>query len=394
MGILIFISYATDDVKVFQIPVIAEGLSKYPKIEDVLYWQEDMHDDMYAYMDENIGKCDLFILFCSPTALKSVPVAKEWRAAEALNKPIIPVFSSPEYIPPLLRPRLGLQIDVFNVQENIKKLYELILKKWIPKEDSDIPLQFTHKNKTEMVQADKKDHFITPILNFCMRNNLSIKNILLTTSAGTRIPDDQFDETVSSIYSKYGKEYLIEIERMQIVANFKVCIIGDPESGKSKLLQYCVEMSYNDDYKPTKGVDFWVKPFHYQSKDKNFNINLMFWDFGGSFDQYHSDVPKRVLFNESDGIFIVGDLTRKETFERIEKNCVPKIRKILGEIPIVLLANKCDLEYDIEESAIETMGRQLGIEKVFFTSAKTGQNVDAAFKSIIAPMIARQLKVL
>ena len=178
------------------------------------------------------------------------------------------------------------------------------------------------------------------------------------------------------------------------VANFKVCIIGDPEAGKSKLLQYCVEMSYNDDYKPTKGVDFWVKPFHYQSKDKNFNINLMFWDFGGSFDQYHSDVPKRVLFNESDGIFIVGDLTRKETFERIEKNCVPKIRKILGEIPIVLLANKCDLEYDIEESAIETMGRQLGIEKVFFTSAKTGQNVDAAFKSIIAPMIARQLKVL
>ncbi|MFX1294972.1 MAG: GTP-binding protein [Promethearchaeota archaeon] len=390
--ILVFISYATKDTNTFQIPIICEKLTKFSDIKDVLYWQEDLHDDIWTYMNKNVEKCDIFILFCSPAALDSVPVSKEWHAADALNKPIIPVFSSVNYIPPLLRPRLGLQIDVFDVDSNIKKLHELILKKYVPKEDPTIPLKFFHKNKSKIINAKKKDHFITPIINFCTMNDLSIKNILVETLNGDRVPDDCFDNTVASVYSRFGREYRIIIEKMQIVANFKVCLVGDSASGKSKLLQHCIQTTYDDKYTPTIGVDYFVKPFHYQSKDKNFDIIILFWDFGGNFEDAGA---KKELLNESDGIFVVGDLTRKETFERITSGCVPKLRKVLGEeIPIILLANKSDLEPVITKKEIEKIMNTLKLENVFYTSAKTGKNVDVAFKSMIIPMIARELEIL
>ncbi|MHA1132372.1 MAG: toll/interleukin-1 receptor domain-containing protein, partial [Candidatus Helarchaeota archaeon] len=238
--ILVFVSYATKDAPTFEIATICEKLTEYPEIKDVLYWQEDLHDDIWAYMDKNVGKCDVFVLFCSPNALESVPIRKEWAAADALNKPIIPVFSSIDYIPPLLRPRLGLQIDVFNVEENVKKLHDLILKKYVPKGDPSILFRFFYKDKSRTIQAEKTAHFITPIIEFCMKTNLSIKNILITTTAGDRIPDEEFDTSVSSIYSKYGREFVVQIEKMQIVANFKVCLIGDAAAGKSALLKHCV----------------------------------------------------------------------------------------------------------------------------------------------------------
>ncbi len=390
--ILVFISYATKDAGTFEIPTIAEKLTQYPEIKDVLYWQEDLADDIWTYMDQNVGKCDVFVFFCSPNATLSKPCQKEWHAADALSKPIIPVFTSLQHIPTLLRPRLGLQIDVFNVEENVKKLHELILKKYIPKEDLTIPIRFKYKNKSKTIDAKKKDHFIAPIIEFCMEHDLSIKNIMLQTSTGERVPDQMFDEAVSAVYSKYGREFVIEIERMQIIANFKVCLVGDRESGKSKLLQHCIEMTYNEEYTPTVGVDYWVKTFQYQSMDKNFDIVLIFWDFGGDFEDAGK---KKELLNESDGIFVIGDLTRKESFERIQTGCVPKLRRVLGEdIPIILLANKCDLEADIKKEELTEISNRLKVENIFYTSAKTGENVDDAFKSIIPPMITRELRLL
>ncbi|HUX97986.1 MAG TPA: Rab family GTPase [Candidatus Deferrimicrobium sp.] len=322
-----------------------------------------------------------------------MPVAKEWRSADALNKPVIPVFTSPEYIPPLLASRLGIQIDVFNLEDNIKKLRTLIIKK-VPKEAQAIPLQFKFpKTEAETVQTNKSTSFILPLLNFCMENGVSIKNILVTTAAGERVPDPYFDEPVSNVIAKFGSEFKIILEKTQIIANFKICIIGEEKSGKSKLLQYCVECSYDDEYIPTIGVDHWVKSFNHQSPEKDFEITLIFWDLGGSFDQF--DTVKMDLFNETDGIFIVGDLTNKESFAQIESYWLPNIQKNLNmEVPIILLANKCDLEADIKKTVVGRLAKKLGIEKVFFTSAKTGENVDEAFKSIIPILIGKELKIL
>ncbi|MFX1259645.1 MAG: TIR domain-containing protein [Promethearchaeota archaeon] len=127
--ILVFISYATVDASLFKIREIAESLTAYKEIHDVLYWQADMKDNIFEYMNDNLGKCDVMLLFCSPHSMKSVPVKKEWTAADAMGKPIIPVFVKSEHIPPLLKSRLGIEFDTFDFEKNIQALYNLILKK-------------------------------------------------------------------------------------------------------------------------------------------------------------------------------------------------------------------------------------------------------------------------
>ena len=109
--ILVFLSYATKEANLFKIEEISSKLINYEEIVDVLYWQKHLHDNFIKFMNENLGRCDVFILFCSEKALNSIPVEKEWTAADALNKPIIPVYFDAKYIPPLLSSRLGMKFD-------------------------------------------------------------------------------------------------------------------------------------------------------------------------------------------------------------------------------------------------------------------------------------------
>lgn len=127
--VLVFVSYATKDDETFKVRQISEALTSYPEIKDVLYWQEDLNDNIFEYMDDNLGKCNVMVLFCSKAALKSVPVKKEWTAADAMGIPIIPVFFSKDYIPPLLKSRLGFEYDFYDFQKNVDMLRYLILKK-------------------------------------------------------------------------------------------------------------------------------------------------------------------------------------------------------------------------------------------------------------------------
>jgi hypothetical protein len=127
--IFVFMSYATKDADLFKVKETAEKLTNTAEIEKVLYWQEDMEDNIIEYMNDNLGKCHTFVLFCSKNALESVPVKKEWTAADAMGKPIIPVFFNPEHIPPLLRSRLGIEFDFYDIKRNVQGLYSLILKK-------------------------------------------------------------------------------------------------------------------------------------------------------------------------------------------------------------------------------------------------------------------------
>lgn len=127
--ILIFMSYATKDADLFNVKEIAEKLTKSADIQDVLYWQEDMEDNIIEYMNDNIGKCHAMILFCSKAALDSIPVKKEWTAAEAAGLPIIPVFYDINHVPTLLKSRLGVEYDFYDLDRIVLELHSLILKK-------------------------------------------------------------------------------------------------------------------------------------------------------------------------------------------------------------------------------------------------------------------------
>jgi hypothetical protein len=80
-------------------------------------------------MDTNLGKCDIFLLFCSPNALNSEAVKMEWQAALKIKKKIIPVFVREDDIPPLLSTKLGVKFSGGEIETTITSIYNLILKK-------------------------------------------------------------------------------------------------------------------------------------------------------------------------------------------------------------------------------------------------------------------------
>jgi len=127
--LVVFLGYAEKDADLFKIKEISTELKSYEEIKEVLFWENNMKDNIIKYMNDNLGRCDVFVLFCSENALKSELVDKEWTAADMMGKPIIPIFLDPDYIPPLLKSRLGIEFDLSDFDKNIVFLQSLIMKK-------------------------------------------------------------------------------------------------------------------------------------------------------------------------------------------------------------------------------------------------------------------------
>jgi len=126
---LAFVSYATADSEFFEISKIAKKLKKHSRIDDILYWEEALKDDIYDYMNNNLESCDILLLFCSKNAKNSEPVQMEWKTALKIKKPIIPIFQTEDTIPPLLSTKLGVQFKKYDIDATIEQIYKLILKK-------------------------------------------------------------------------------------------------------------------------------------------------------------------------------------------------------------------------------------------------------------------------
>jgi len=129
-GIVVFISYATANSQKYKIPETAHLLQEnYPDISQVLFWEESMKDDIFAYMNDNLGKADVVCVFCSPEATKSDAVRTEWMSALKLKKRIIPIFENESDIPPLLTTKLGIQYKRIPIKKFVEELHALIIKK-------------------------------------------------------------------------------------------------------------------------------------------------------------------------------------------------------------------------------------------------------------------------
>jgi small GTP-binding protein len=113
-------------------------------------------------------------------------------------------------------------------------------------------------------------------------------------------------------------------------------------------------------------------------------VNLAIWDIAGQ-EEFRLIAP--AYHAGATGAFLVGDLTRLSSF-----NALTTWREDLGknlnkEIPILLIANKCDLPFQIEESNLKELASKLGVFNVFKTSALTGENVQLTFRLIAEKML-------
>ena len=90
-------------------------------------------------------------------------------------------------------------------------------------------------------------------------------------------------------------------------------------------------------------------------------------------------------FMKADGILFVYDVTRRETFDQL-KPFVDEIKTLLkkDQLPAVICGNKIDLseQRQVQSSEGKAFADSLGIPFIE-TSAKTGENVEEAFFTVI-----------
>ena len=92
----------------------------------------------------------------------------------------------------------------------------------------------------------------------------------------------------------------------------KIILIGDAGVGKSSLFLKYDSNKFLDNYNSTIGIDYIFKNIE---KEK-YNLRLQIYDTAGQ-ERYRSLIPNYI--KNSDGIFLIFDLTKKQTFDSLEK---------------------------------------------------------------------------
>ena len=166
---------------------------------------------------------------------------------------------------------------------------------------------------------------------------------------------------------------------------FKVCIFGDGGVGKTTLVQRYLTDVFHDGTTMTIGVDFHIKKI--QVGDKI--AKLQIWDFAGE-ERFRFLLPAYLRGIQA-GIFMY-DISRFSTLKNFDiwfEVYKEGIKDQEEDIPLFMIGGKLDLE---EKRAVP---RQTAIEiatKNDFsgfveTSAKTGQNIEVAFKTLAEILI-------
>jgi small GTP-binding protein len=157
----------------------------------------------------------------------------------------------------------------------------------------------------------------------------------------------------------------------------KMCVIGEAAVGKTSLIKRFVFDKFSDRYIATIGSKTSAKELQITNDSQDILLQLQIWDIIGlrSFAKLQTRAYKG-----ADGAFIVCDISRKGTLKTFSL-WLMALYKAAGEIPVVLLANKHDLEPDFGVKEIEEALGDYGFP-YFLTSARTGENVEEAFISL------------
>ena len=166
----------------------------------------------------------------------------------------------------------------------------------------------------------------------------------------------------------------------------KIVVLGDPAVGKTSLIRRFVINAFDDKYLTTIGAKIVKKEVQLRSggAKPDIDVTLMIWDVAG---QKTLGNVKQAYYRGSEGAMIVCDIKRRETLLSTI-DWIKTLMQVTGEIPVVLLANKCDLmdKALFGEKEMSEVSKKLNAP-FMMTSAKDGRNVGEAFQNIAESMV-------
>jgi len=158
---------------------------------------------------------------------------------------------------------------------------------------------------------------------------------------------------------------------------FKVVLVGDSFVGKTNIMSKYLKNEFHDDSKATVGVEFGSKQFNIEGH----TIKAQIWDTAG---QERYKAITSAYYKGAKGAFIVYDITRKNSFESVEKWVSDVTAVADKKITIVLIGNKSDLEDQRQVTKEQGEEKSSKLEIAFLeTSAFSGENLDKAFEMMI-----------
>jgi len=167
----------------------------------------------------------------------------------------------------------------------------------------------------------------------------------------------------------------------------KICLVGEVAVGKTSLVKRFVLDTFDDRYVATVGTKVTKKTVPVTWRGGPAMMDIMVWDIMG--EKGFRALLKEAYFEGCQGVLAVCDVTRKDTLHDLN-NWIQLTKKQVGNVPIVFLGNKVDLQDRVVVGPDE-VARLGGIHSApfFLTSAKTGQNVEGAFRALATAIAER-----
>ena len=165
------------------------------------------------------------------------------------------------------------------------------------------------------------------------------------------------------------------------IKSCKVIILGDSGVGKTTLIHSFIAKEFRADFKATLGADLSTKVVVVDGQ----TVEILLWDTAGT-ERFRS--MGSVYYRGAEACIFVYDISSRLSFEHLtswQQELIDSADIDSPEtFPCVLLANKSDLE-DQRQVCAEAAQAWADVAKCphFPVSAKTGQNVEAAFTKVI-----------
>jgi Ras-related protein Rab-11B len=172
----------------------------------------------------------------------------------------------------------------------------------------------------------------------------------------------------------------------------KVILLGNSGVGKTNLLSRLHSGEFSDDFASTVGVEFLTHVMEISDAYLNSTrVKAQIWDTAGQ-ERFNSMMS--TYYRNAKGALIVYDIGRPETLQAAQ-NWLHKVREVGDpELAVILVGNKCDLH-----GAERMIPRADGVafaakNRMLFeeASAKTGQNVEKAFRDVITLIHKRDME--
>ena len=169
------------------------------------------------------------------------------------------------------------------------------------------------------------------------------------------------------------------------VLSLRFILVGNSSVGKTSIVDKYTENIFRDIHQSTMGVDYKIKIFEM----KGFKIRMNILDTAGQ-ERYKS--LAKIHFRNCNGIFLVFDLTCKQSFEDLEF-WLNEIKSSIDveNTKILIIGNKSDLK-DIREVSDNDISEFVEKNKLkaVQTSAKNGDKIKEAFEAMIDLVIENQ----